>query len=372
MTPVRDPANPLLTGLLEQVRAEQAAADDHGLTWDARIFTRGNLPPTLDPLRASSDSAEPRSGPVLRRALDRQSHLTALYRWLVDIQDDYDVILLRHLQYDTHRPSAARKLRVPFLSVHHTLEVPEIRLSGGISGRMREIAERSIGVRAIRAGDGIVGVTSEITEYEQRRARTDLPTFVLPNGIDPHGVELLDDRRGEVPELLFVASTFAPWQGVDLLMDAVRDSSEAFVLHLVGTIPDGALPPGPLDPRVRLHGHRSRSEINDIAATAWLGLSAFALERKQMTEACSLKVREYLASGLPTYAGHRDVFPPSEFFFRTGPVSMNAILSYAHEMRRQSREDVRRASLPHVAKATILTTVSAQLARAYGTGTAQD
>ncbi len=365
MTPVRDPEDPLLTGLLEQVRAEQAAADDHDLDWHARIFTRGHLPPALEPLRASQDAAAPRGGSLLRRALDRQAHLTALYGWLVAIQDEYDVVLLRHLQYDTHRPAAARKMHVPLLSVHHTLEVPEIQLSPGLGGRLREVAERTVGVRAIRAGDGIVGVTAEITEYERRRAGVDLPTFVLPNGIDPHTVDLLDDDRNEVPELLFVASTFAPWQGIDLLVDAVQRSTDDFVLHLVGTVPDDALPPGPLDPRVRLHGPRSRAEINQIASAAWVGLSAFALERKQMAEACSLKVREYLASGLPTYAGHRDVFPPSEFFFRKGPVSMDAILSYAYEMRGRSREEVRRASLPSITKATILSTISAQLAQTF-------
>lgn len=372
VTPVRDPRDPLLTGLLEQVRAEQAAADDHGLDWHARIFTRGQLPPALEPLRASSDTSEPSAGSVLRRALDRRAHLTALYRWLAAVQSEYDVILLRHLQYDTHRPAAARRIRVPLLSVHHTLEVPEIQLTPGLGGRLREIAERTIGVRAIRAGDGIVGVTSEITEYERRRAGVDLPTFVLPNGIDPHTVELLEDHRGQVPELLFVASTFAPWQGIDLLVDAVAKSSDAFVLHLVGTVPDGALPLGPLDPRVRLHGPRSRAEINQIASSAWVGLTALALERKQMTEACSLKVREYLASGLPTYAGHRDVFAAGDFYFRKGPVSMDAILSYAHEMRGRTREDVRSASLPSITKATILSEVIAQLAQTYRAESTRD
>lgn len=51
---------------------------------------------------------------------------------------------------------------------------------------------------------------------------------------------------------------------------------------------------------------------------------------------------------------------------------MDAILSYAHEMRGRTREDVRSASLPSITKATILSEVIAQLAQTYRAESTRD
>ena len=49
-----------------------------------------------------------------------------------------------------------------------------------------------------------------------------------------------------------------------------------------------------------------------------------------MTEACTQKVRDYLQSGLPIYAGHRDSALPADFaFFRNGPAQWSTIIEYA-------------------------------------------
>ena len=62
--------------------------------------------------------------------------------------------------------------------------------------------------------------------------------FVHPNGIlYADDSDMPADRRGDVPELIFVASYFFEWHGLDTLLDSMDESDEDGRLHLVGTLP---------------------------------------------------------------------------------------------------------------------------------------
>ena len=70
-----------------------------------------------------------------------------------------------------------------------------------------------------------------------------------------------------------------------------------------------------------------------------------------MTEACTLKVREYLRAGLPVYAGHRDsALPEISNYFRQGPAQWRAILEYARAVRPVSRATIALAARPLIDK----------------------
>ena len=74
-----------------------------------------------------------------------------------------------------------------------------------------------------------------------------------------------------------------------------------------------------------------------------------------MTEACSLKVRDYLRAGLPVYAGHRDsALPPDFEYFRQGPAQWSAILAYARCMRSVPRSTIAVAARPLIDKKVLL------------------
>lgn len=99
-----------------------------------------------------------------------------------------------------------------------------------------------------------------------------------------------------------------------------------------------------------------RHQIKEIAAGCDLGLTSFALFRKGMTQACTLKTREYLAMGLPVCSGHEDpAFPPSFHYYIHDPdLSGDRLLETAKEFRRTKRETVRQAATPFIDKFGIM------------------
>jgi len=62
---------------------------------------------------------------------------------------------------------------------------------------------------------------------------------------------------------------------------------------------------------IRAPGKLSRKEYEPLVAACTAGIGTLALHRKAMNEACALKVREYLAFGLPVILGYNDVDIPN-------------------------------------------------------------
>jgi len=57
---------------------------------------------------------------------------------------------------------------------------------------------------------------------------------------------------------------------------------------------------------VRCHGFLDEEAYLPLVARAHAALGTLALHRKRMREACPLKLRRYLAYGLPSVIGHLD------------------------------------------------------------------
>ena len=194
----------------------------------------------------------------------------------------------------------------------------------------------------------IVAVTNELGLLYSRK-NTDF--VLMPNSIDYSLVKLptLRTPLGAQPgssharpniHLVFVASRFSPWQGLDVLFESILTTAVDFTLSIVGDHCGEYTE----DSRVIYHGNQEHSELESLYAEATLGLSCFALHRKGMKEACPLKVREYLAYGLPVYGSHLDIFPSSFPFFRFGPPCIQSILDFHASMQRYTRQEIRLAS----------------------------
>ena len=315
------------SGIINQMRWEHEAANELGLEWDVQLYCPKGW---LEPEGFIYESPTVNAGdPSKGKPLDWLRFRYGYYQWLMAQVENYDAFVLRYYVHDPFQLMFARRCRKPVYFVHHTLEVPELRLPGTVPARIRATLERWAGGPTLRAATGIIGVTQEIVDYEVGRAGIiDARTFVYPNGIkfDEGAVA---DRRGETPELLFVAGSFAPWHGLDLLLDSIKQSDAEFTLHLVGNVHEPNLSRAKKDSRIVVHGLRSSEEIRALAETCWLGLSSFGLHRKNMTEACTLKVREYLMMGLPVYAGHRDVVEDENAFVVSGAADIESVLRFA-------------------------------------------
>jgi glycosyltransferase involved in cell wall biosynthesis len=352
--------NPPL-GVLNQMDWEQSAASDMGLDWTVRmccpVGSAAESPvthhfPAIDVNHADSPLRKFKAWFELRRTY---------HRWLLSLQNDYDVFLLRYYVHDPFQLAFIKQARKPVCLIHHTLEVPELAMAGGLPGLVRAFAEKKIGPRSIRASQATIGVTSEIVGYELGRAGLPLTKgLIYPNGI-LYRANATEDRRSGIPELLFVASDFPAWHGVDLLLDALGRYQGELILHLVGPIADEFKDAASSDSRIRLHGRLTHSEIVQLASQCHVGLSSFALYRKGMTEACTLKVREYLMLGLPVYAGYRDIFPEEFPYYRCGECDLEAILEFARACDKKPRSLISAAAKPYIDKHMLIRSLSMAL-----------
>lgn len=342
-----------VNGIVAQMSWEQQAADQLGLSWQTRAFTaaQGKVPETI-----RVDSGVQVSGQNKFKLAWAWIVFRVRYvRWLRE-QTDVDVFILRHSVHDPFQYFFIRSCSKPVYLVHHSKELPELA-GGGLIGKLRAGAEAVLGRWSIRRAAGVIGVTPELSEYECARAgQADKYTFTYPNGVmyGPSSNVALPDQRTDQPELLFVASHFYDWHGLDLLLDAMERTQKDFRLHVVGIVFDADLARCQNDPRIVLHGTLNAMQIAALVERCWVGLTSFALDRKGMQQACTLKVREYLMLGLPVYSGHQDVFDARFPFYRLGEVDMEAILDYAHTVRTASKAEVSKQAEPFIAKTNLL------------------
>ncbi len=151
---------------------------------------------------------------------------------------------------------------------------------------------------------GIITVTNELAI---RLSNCPKPFAVISNGIDLSRFEVMPPVKTRQPRLIFLSSADASWHGVDKVQ-WLAEYFSAWTFDVVGPLREGikGRPPNNLT----LHGFLQRSDYTSLIASADVAIGTLALHRKQMNEACPLKLREYLAFGLPAIIGYKDVdFP---------------------------------------------------------------
>ena len=339
-------------GVVQQMRDEALAASELGISWTV-LLVRG-------------ESARRQAGRWANAA--RYLLLRArFYFQVVRLSRAGDVVVLRHSVGDPLQYVATLFMR-PYYTVHHTMEEDELAALGLPWSRLQLALERTLGRRTVARARGLVCVTGEIGQHQKERCDigNDTPVFVYPNGIRLDFDLKPVDERGSRPEVVFVASSFFPWHGLEPLIDSLIASKDDGILHLVGQVPTDIEEKVKYVSRIRLHGKLEPHQLQPLYRRAWLGLSSFSLANTRMREACTLKVREYLSWGLPAYAGHRDAGLPDQFaYFRQGPADWSRILATAHEFRSASREAVVEQARPYIDKSALLARLHASLAASH-------
>jgi len=205
-----------------------------------------------------------------------------------------------HVRYDNFVPPLPLLLR-------DSLLVVDVNTHLGGEFRYRRTATRAYNAvhrRLVLArAAGIVVAARELrTEW----AATGKPCIVVANGYDLQSVQALPAPPAtERPRLVFLGEPSA-WQGVDKLAELARLLPEVDV-DVVGYAPS-SLPGAPAN--VTCHGVLTRSEYEPLLARADVAVGTLALHRKAMKEASPLKLREYLAYGLPALVAYEDTdFP---------------------------------------------------------------
>lgn len=172
-------------------------------------------------------------------------------------------------------------------------DTEEIRLFGPVKSRVHLVTRGGL----LRCCAGVVAVTPEIAGTLVGLGK---PVCVVTNGFDVGSVHPRVPPPGTRPRLVFVGSPGYPWHGVDRVV-ALAELLPEFDFHVVGETPLGRYPGN-----VTFHGYLQGDELGRLYQEMHVGLGSLALWRSNLSQACPLKVREYLAYGLPVIIAHED------------------------------------------------------------------
>jgi glycosyltransferase involved in cell wall biosynthesis len=146
---------------------------------------------------------------------------------------------------------------------------------------------------------GIVSVSNEICREFSGQGYPD-KRQVIANGIDLENYEGLPSSDSGPPELVFIGHD-QPWNGITKILKLATIKPN-WRFHIIGDIEECRDKPD----NVQFHGYMEQQEYVHLFRRADVGIGTLALYEKNMTEASPLKVREYLAYGLPVIVAYDD------------------------------------------------------------------
>ena len=160
--------------------------------------------------------------------------------------------------------------------------------------------------------NGVVGVTYEIIQEIQQRGYKG-KMAVIPNSVDISRFskwKQSTNTKRKIPKLVFIGTPGMAWHGVDRIVKIAEMTVDQLEFHIIG-YGEKDFPSFPKN--IKFYGVLPYHKTADIISSCDIGLGTMALYRKEMEEACPLKVRECLAYGLPMILGYNDTaFIPKE------------------------------------------------------------
>ena len=153
---------------------------------------------------------------------------------------------------------------------------------------------------------GMVCVTNEIAKLPFYKSA--FPKTVVPNSIfiDKFSIVKTLNTDEKKIRLFFIGTPGQPWHGIDKLMTLMQKLGPDFFLDIVGPDRHALEQTASIPDNVAVHGYLPYNNYAKIISKAHIACSTLALHRKNMSEACPLKSREYLAQGFPIIIGYTD------------------------------------------------------------------
>ncbi len=211
---------------------------------------------------------------------------------------------LTYLRFSTYYPSLERLMTsIPTFLEMNTDDLAEARIR---YSRLRYLYCLLTRDRILRKAWGLVCVSHEIAE---RLSPYRKPMVVIANGIDLSRYSPLPAPKNPNPRLVFIGSPGHSWHGIDQIL-WLADHFTLWHFDLIGVEASDPDLRGKSLPNLSAHGLLNRTRYEKILAQSDIAIGTLALYRKKMDEASPLKVREYLAYGIPTIIGYQDTdFP---------------------------------------------------------------
>lgn len=155
---------------------------------------------------------------------------------------------------------------------------------------------------------GFIGVTNEVTNQFKIYGK---PSVTITNGIQIVPRNIITPHNERI-QAVMVCTPGNSWQGLDKYIKMAK-LLPGIDFHLAG--PDQKN----FDIHLKnlfFHGYLNKSELINLYSQMDIGIGTLALHRKNMEEACTLKVREYASFGLPIILAYHDTdFSDKNFDF---------------------------------------------------------
>jgi hypothetical protein len=148
--------------------------------------------------------------------------------------------------------------------------------------------------------DAYVSVSHEI-ERQNKEWMGDKPHTVVWNSIDFSKYDSVTrtNSANKLPKVVFVGAADYEWNGLDKLLDLARQTVGLIEYVVIGVLPSTEVPEN-----VEVHPFLDKEELPRILSSCDVGMATLALHRKSLEEASPLKVREYVALGMPTIVSY--------------------------------------------------------------------
>jgi len=136
------------------------------------------------------------------------------------------------------------------------------------------------------------------------------PICVIGDAIDLSSYAVLNAPCNASPHLFFIGTPDQSWQGLDLVVEMAR-LRPCWHFDIVGYQQSDAVLSGL--PNLTIHGQLAYVDYRKLMEQADVAIGTLALFRKGQRQNCPIKVREYLAHGLPVIIGYEDVDFPMDY-----------------------------------------------------------
>ncbi|WP_462152126.1 glycosyltransferase family protein [Pseudoalteromonas xiamenensis] len=124
----------------------------------------------------------------------------------------------------------------------------------------------------------------------------------MPNSVDLDKYNpikrIYNETDGKV-QLCFLGTPNQAWHGLDII-EHIAQQLPQYHFHLIGT-------DGTNTSNLTYHGYLSSDQYNKILSQCHIAVGSLAMHRNGLSQACPLKVREYLLSGFPLIIGYDDI-----------------------------------------------------------------
>jgi glycosyltransferase involved in cell wall biosynthesis len=140
-------------------------------------------------------------------------------------------------------------------------------------------------------------VTEELRDHSDY---LDFPNrYFIPNSISStHFIDFKKVNKTKPIDLLFIGTHGHSWHGIDKI-EMLAKLTPDFNYHIVGAA-------GTNTSNIIYHGEMNKPEIKTLMTSVNICIGSLSLDVLGLSQACPLKVREYIAAGFPVVLGYDD------------------------------------------------------------------